>query len=179
MIEQAAPHASVIAIDPDLSNRVYVSSKASYTTRDFSRVRLRQKIEGPIVAFFDDHQNAYTRVLQAYSKGIKFLIFDDNYPPGYDDAGNRHLTLRDIFEMPIHSDKANRLKPLIKNYFIMPQIVGTTATFTDKRTLTRLPALWKTLDDVDISLRKEMEIFYNDSPSYRWTTFVELNEKAQ
>jgi len=36
MIGQAAPDAKIIAIDPDLTKRIYVSKNATYRTGDFS-----------------------------------------------------------------------------------------------------------------------------------------------
>ncbi len=55
MIEQAAPDAKIIAIDPDVSSRIYHSSRATYTTTDFSQLQLDENVKGPIVCFFDDH----------------------------------------------------------------------------------------------------------------------------
>ena len=175
MIDQAVPDAEYIAIDPVLKKRVYYSKRATYVTKDFAWVSPDIYKKGTVVAFFDDHQDAFLRVLQASEKGIKHLIFDDNYPPGTGD-GKPHLTLATCFALEQHMEKANILKKLIKRYYILPQVVGTTASNLSwlQTTFTNIPSIWKTLDDVDLFLREDMRVFSDDSMWYRWMTYVEL-----
>jgi len=199
IIEQAAPHAKVIALDPCLGKLQYRSPKAVYLSDDFAALPLDFRFEQPVVCFFDDHQDAFERVLQAHGKGIKYLIFDDNYPPGWDDSMQPHLTLRGCFEMKQHKEKAEALKKLIKRYYIAPQVVGKTAGgfICEQRAcpyffylqagewpsiwqglekirpeaLENLPSIWQRPEDLPL---KEMEIFAQDAPYYRWMTYVEL-----
>ncbi len=174
-IEQAVPEAEIICMDPDLTNRIYISQDAFYTTTDFSEYEFDLPEGKPVVAFFDDHINAYDRVLQCSVKGIKHIIFDDNYAPGFDDCVPGHLTLRDCFEMGEHRGKAAVLKHIIKRYAITPQIVGRMVKyFPNSKADSNQPALWKTLNEIDPSIRNRMKVFYNDGARYRWLTYVEL-----
>jgi hypothetical protein len=176
VIEQAAPDAKIISIDPHLNARFYFSNRAKYLTQDFSLLDLQDQKDERILCFFDDHQNAYERVVQAYKKGVKYLIFDDNYPIGYDDnLSNPHLTLRNIFESKVHSAKANLLKMIVKKYCIMPQIIAKPVCFTDGRCIQQVPAIWQSLNELPVEMRDSMRPFYNDATGYRWTTFVELH----
>jgi len=174
MIEQAVPHAQIISIDPELQNRVYISPNASYTSEDFQKLDLHTTLNNEVrstVCFFDDHQNAFERVLQCREKGIKHLIFDDNYPPGFcDNRIDPHLSLRKCFEMQEHCEKAEVLKQIIKQYFIMPPIIEKVIWFTD----CVIPALWQSLEDIEMSKQEKMRIFEEDSHSYRWMTYLEL-----
>lgn len=179
MIEQAAPNAKIIAIDPEPKPREkkYISAKAQYLMEDFSQLVLDKNQAGPIAAFFDDHQNAFERVMQAYNKGIKYLIFDDNYPAFNYPHTQSHLTLSDCFELEEHKDKAEILKRVVKLYYIMPQIVGKTVrneSDSHKIEINNIPAIWSSLKEIDPSLQKAMKIFYKDSPAYQYITYVEL-----
>jgi hypothetical protein len=175
VIEQAAPDAKIISIDPDLNARFYFSKRAQYMTQDFSLLNLQDQRDEKVLCFFDDHQNAYDRVVQAYKKGVKYLVFDDNYPTGYDDnLSNPHLTLRNVFEMKMHTPKATFLRMIIKKYCIMPQIIAKPVCFTDGRCIPRVPAIWESLDELPVEMRNTMRLFNNDGSGYRWITFVEL-----
>ncbi len=112
--------------------------------------------------------------MQAHEKGIKYLIFDDNYP-ACTDHEIYHLTLSNCFEMERFKDKAEVLKKVIKHYYIMPQIIGKTSNHpVCAKLATNLPAIWRSLEEVDGSIREKMRIFSDDSPEYRWITYVEL-----
>ncbi len=174
MIDQAAPHAKYIAIDPELDRRVYHSKRATYFTTDFAYLSL--DTQGPVVAFFDDHQDAFRRVLQAAEKGVKHLIFDDNYPPDAGD-GTPHFTLASCFALEDYREEADVLRTFIKSYHVFPQVIGSTATHLAwiKNTFTDIPALWKNLHEVDPLFREQMRVFSDDSVWYRWMTYVELH----
>jgi len=80
LLEQACPKATLVCLDPDLDKREYISDRAVYSTRDFSEQDWAQ-ISSRSLVFFDDHQNAYTRLQQCKWFGFKHVIFEDNYPP--------------------------------------------------------------------------------------------------
>lgn len=173
-IEQAVPQADIVAIDPELHHISYKSKNARYTTTDFSLLEIPET-SGPIVCFFDDHINDFDRVLQAYKKGIKYLIFDDNYG-ACDTSEIYHLTISNCFEMEQFKEKADILKQIIKHYWIMPQIIGKTSNHPAcTKVTTNLPAIWASISEVDSSIREEMRIFAHDSEEYRWITYVELH----
>lgn len=182
LLEKAAPKAQLISIDPHLQNREYISSSAYYTFIDFNyihfepreesvlKLTLPEKYKRKMLSFFDDHINAYDRVLQAHQKGVKYLIFDDNYPH---ELNSSHLTLQECFNLPRYQSKAEVLKRYIKHYYILPQIIGTWAK-TSKGETHHLPCLFKDLKDIDPTLQSTMRIFADDAYSYRWTTYIEL-----
>ena len=81
LIEQALPKAQLICFDVDFSNFIYKSEKAEYIQGDvkyynWNKCNDREKI----LFFFDDHQNAFDRIIWAKHNGFKHFIFEDNYP---------------------------------------------------------------------------------------------------
>ncbi len=92
LIEQAAPLAEIVAIDPRPESRVYTSRRARYETTDFARLDWSQADVGEAFVFFDDHQNAYERLKEMHWLGFRHAIFEDNYPCGEGDFYSlRHL----------------------------------------------------------------------------------------
>jgi hypothetical protein len=85
LIEQAAPQAEIVAIDPRPESRVYTSRRARYETTDFARLDWSQADVGEAVVFFDDHQNTYERLKEMHWLGFRHAIFEDNYPCGEGD----------------------------------------------------------------------------------------------
>ena len=86
LLERACPDARLVSIDLDLSRRAYISPKATYVDRDFSTLDWTAIVPERTLAFFDDHQNAYTRLQQCLWFGFKHTIFEDNYPPSQGDC---------------------------------------------------------------------------------------------
>ena len=86
LIEKTLPKAKVLAIDINLKSRTYISKSKNvkYSNIDFSGHNF-QKIPKNSLVFFDDHQNFYKRLQEAYFFGFKHIIFEDNYPPGKGD----------------------------------------------------------------------------------------------
>lgn len=78
-IEQACPTAKIYCIDVDYSNIEYKSLKATYLNDDFACHRWDSIDKNNTVIFFDDHQNALTRLMQMKWMGFSKAIFDDNY----------------------------------------------------------------------------------------------------
>ncbi len=184
LIEQAVPNAQLICIDPNLKRLVYKSVKAKYFTQDFSLLKFDSLAHKKVLCFFDDHQNAYLRVLQAYNFGFKYLVFDDNYPFPFGTYEHGHLTLRHCFEMEEHKAKAEELRSLIKFYCIMPQIFECPAIVEagqcmknaaiEDRAVLDFPVIWKNLSSIDYDLRDAMMIFWQEAATYRWMTYIEL-----
>jgi hypothetical protein len=86
LLEQACPDARIISIDLDLSLRQYISDRAQYSDVDFSAHDWTGIDPDKTLVFFDDHQNAYTRVQQCWWFGFRHVIFEDNYPPSQGDC---------------------------------------------------------------------------------------------
>lgn len=86
LIEKTLPKAKVLSIDINLKSRSYISKSRNvkYSDLDFSSQNF-EKIPKNSLVFFDDHQNCYKRLQEAYFFGFKHVIFEDNYPPGIGD----------------------------------------------------------------------------------------------
>lgn len=93
MLEQACPHASIYSMDLNLSKREYISQNVTYYENDFTEVDWSDINPSTTLAFFDDHQNAYSRLQLCKWYGIRHIIFEDNYPSGEGDF----YTLKKIF----------------------------------------------------------------------------------
>jgi hypothetical protein len=86
LFEQACPAAELHCIDIDLSRLQYRSNRATYYNRDFSTIDWSNVSKNETALFFDDHQNAYQRVMTAKWFGFSHLLFEDNYPPSRGDC---------------------------------------------------------------------------------------------
>ena len=95
LIEKALPDAEILSIDLDLNQREYISNKAKYSNLDF-KYHDFSKIPEDTLVFFDDHQPHLDRIRQANFFGIKNIILEDNYPPGYGDFPTVKYTYSNI-----------------------------------------------------------------------------------
>lgn len=160
ILEQAAPNATIISIDPSLHFRNYISKRVTYHSQDFSQIDFGDIADMNALVFFDDHCDAPSRVIQAHSKGFQYLIFDDNYPSNK----GGHCTLQECFLKD--TDRAHLLSSLIKQYVILPQISG--------GKMVRLPSGYFSAESLSLVLSAKLDIFRQESSSYRWPTYIEL-----
>ena len=87
MLRQAAPNAQLIFIDPGPSLRwkdnhsdtVYMTKKNFKDFKNFDWASLNLDFDRTLI-YFDDHQSGLVRTLQAYNRGFRYIMFDDNYP---------------------------------------------------------------------------------------------------
>jgi hypothetical protein len=88
LIEQASPESQIICIDPVWDWIAYKSDKAHYLKEDFAQINWHtwNLPKDQTVLFFDDHQNAFQRILTAQKFGFQHLIFEDNYPASRGDC---------------------------------------------------------------------------------------------
>jgi hypothetical protein len=151
LIEQACPNSRIISIDPNLHYRSYISSRAEYTTTDFNKLNWKQILNNKTtLAFIDDHQDNFKRLEHAHKHGIKYMIFEDNYPTNHGDV----LSLKKI---------------LSNNYHILD--VG------GVRTKHQIPVLYKSRV-LQMCEYNECPPIYLDSIKTRWNnTFAEHNCK--
>ncbi|MEN9577976.1 MAG: hypothetical protein RJA70_985 [Pseudomonadota bacterium] len=110
LLEQACPAARIVAIDPNLTVREYVSPRVSYHTTDFSALDWSGLRGRPVLAFFDDHQNAYTRLQQCAWFGLRDVIFEDNYPAGRGDCYSLKKALAGAGFQPAGAKSPRRAK---------------------------------------------------------------------
>lgn len=86
LIEMAAPGARIVCLDPRPDLREYTSARATYLTDDFAMVDWSEVDAEDSLCFFDDHQNAYSRLMEMRWWGFRRAIFEDNFPPGQGDS---------------------------------------------------------------------------------------------
>jgi hypothetical protein len=81
LLEQACPDASIHGFDPDLG---YVNEslyrKAVFHESDWIGYDFPEPIDDHTLVFFDCHVNHATRIIEAHSRGVRHLVFDDNLP---------------------------------------------------------------------------------------------------
>ena len=107
LIENAVPDARIISLDVNLDYRQYISDNVIYYEKDFSKVNwdiIDKKTE--TVLFFDDHQNAFKRIIQAKKHGFKHLLFEDNYPASQGDCYSLKKAFLGCGFTPIESNKS-------------------------------------------------------------------------
>jgi hypothetical protein len=173
LLEQADPDARVVAIDPALNRRKYISQAADYRHTDFGEQRWHLDPATTLV-FFDDHQNALRRVAECARFGFRHLLFDDNYP---ELCGRRHLTLEACltgssatgYSLPVNADSA--LCAAIRTYQVLPPIAPHSEPVTvDRSRIEGTPLMAETTGN--------LSIYAADMPTYRWTTYVEIDPAA-
>lgn len=81
LFRQACPQAEIHLFDIDFSNLVFFDPAATYHECDWSKVAMPTAADGRrSIAFFDDHINQARRLREAYNRGFRLLLFDDNFP---------------------------------------------------------------------------------------------------
>ena len=79
LFKTACPKSKVLSFDPCPEYRTYTTKGVEYYDYDFSRHNWINLPSNSLI-FFDDHQNAYTRLQQCKWFGFQNVIFEDNYP---------------------------------------------------------------------------------------------------
>lgn len=117
LIEKVLPKTKLLCIDPDLSNREYISKKAKYSKIDFTEQDF-SKIPKNSLVFFDDHQHAMERLIYAKWFNFKHVIFEDNYSwPEGDFYTIRKTILGTGFVRPRTKLKLLRILKILKSIF--------------------------------------------------------------
>lgn len=114
LIERTCPDAILHCIDPRLDQLEYESKKATYYDRDFDVIDFSWVNPEQTLCFFDDHQNALSRVMSMKWKGLKHAIFEDNYPAGHGDC----YSLKKIFMESGHVSDYRGLKGRAKKILL-------------------------------------------------------------
>ena len=162
LIEVALPAAEIVCFDPNRSIRQYASPKAMYPRGDFAAYRLSGiAAGGQILAFFDDHQDAVKRVVQARKKGIRHLVFDDNYPVGA--GGHRSLA----HALAQGGAAARYLEAVIEQYQVFPPLFAYEQPVTAERARIGIAPL-------DLPGLPSSRLPYKDMSAYRWMTYARL-----
>lgn len=112
LIRKTLPNARICSIDIDLSLRQFIDETVDYLNSDFSENNFKG-LDNSLL-FLDDHINHYERIKDAYFKGIKNIILEDNYMPL--DNKSDFYTLNHIINKSDFIHKPSVLS-LLKTYF--------------------------------------------------------------
>tara|TARA_B100000282_G_scaffold295225_1_gene274006 strand:- start:76 stop:819 length:744 start_codon:yes stop_codon:yes gene_type:complete len=169
--EQACPDAKILCLDP-FPKEIYKSPNAQYIKSDFTTVDWTEMPKDDCLAFFDDHQNALERIMQCKKDGFKYVMFEDNYPPGQGDCMSlkKALSQDEKHEILPGLSTYDYLKNIIDVYYEMPPI------FDIQTNRWGLP--WNTYGSNKPLLTNVSEqyhkVYYDDMSQYTWINYVEL-----
>lgn len=166
LIEQTLPDVKIICFDPNRKIREYESPNAEYPRGDFTKYRFPKFDADKALIFFDDHQDAVKRVVHARRKGFKHLVFDDNYAVG---AGAHRSVAHALAE---NDNSTGYLTTVIESYQIFPPMFPYDEPITGEKIKIQTPAL-------DLPDDEAYQIFKDHMASYRWMTYVKLNDTAK
>lgn len=147
LFEQACPDAAILGFDINLGNLEYKKGKVIFHQQDWSEYQLGNIDSEKSLVFFDCHVNHAKRILEAYDRGFRHLLFDDNPPiyklygyglPGFPTANMINTGLG--IELPevswcwqgkyikykINKDYVKKASELIKVHEVFPDVGGPT-----------------------------------------------------
>jgi hypothetical protein len=79
LLRQASPAAEIHSFDVDFGNLVHRDADAVLHECDWSEIELPAADGAESLAFFDDHISHARRIGEAYDRGFRRLLFDDNF----------------------------------------------------------------------------------------------------
>lgn len=195
-IRQTLPRAYIFCFDPmeprykdSFPMTTYFTGKDFIDFNTFQPEKYNITLDNTL-CFFDDHINAPQRLMQTRTKGIKYALFNDNYPVN---CGG-HLTLKHVMTTQQHNDdryslfgQRNEYKEWtdthIESIVEFPNIIGNSVetgegSFPTESlfpTIQDLIAIYTTDDETQQSLPPHnIELFDTQSQRYRWNTFIKL-----
>ena len=175
LIRNTLPECEIICLDPEIKKDIAFVDKSKKTTYycgsdfiDFSQLE-KNKISTNSLIFFDDHVNAFERVIQCYEKQCKLVFFNDNYPVG---CGS-HLTIEHVLGMDERFEGLNDthrsfLQSIVSSKHTFPNICR-----TQIKTGEGVFDCESIYDESD--LPDQLDIFSKEGSMYRWNTLIELN----
>lgn len=75
-----APDASVFSFDIDMSRLRHRDPRVKYYCMDWMQSDWRRVPTGEALCFFDDHVDQARRLTEAHARGLRYLVFDDDFP---------------------------------------------------------------------------------------------------
>ncbi len=78
LFRQACPSAEIHCFDITLDHLVHRESDIDYHAMDWSEFEIKAESAEESLCYFDDHTNQARRVREAYERGFRTLLFDDN-----------------------------------------------------------------------------------------------------
>lgn len=172
---EKASNAKIISFDINLNNLQYRSDRATYLQQDIMTSNIDDYIKDyhpdDILIFLDDHQDFNKRLGFFLDKGIKHIIYEDNYPPEHGDC----LSVKKIISGDRQIEESNREKIIdcIEHYEESPPLFDSEKNrFGESWYLyeTRKPLL-------DCDLKEKYLQFYNDRLGYTWLAYIRLKNR--
>lgn len=121
LIDSILPNIDLHCLDPVLMMplnlpKCYRSSRAGYSTQDFSCCNFGLDPSAQNCAIFDDHQNVVPRIEQSLRHGIQHVLLDDNQ---YEDT--YHISITHLIK---HNDSIlPDLFSWIEEYYLFPPLI--------------------------------------------------------
>ena len=163
LLENACPDAKLISIDINLSNRAYTSDRATYYETDFSQIDFREIPVESTLAFFDDHQNSYVRLMQCKWLGIKDVIFEDNYPHCQGDVYSLKKAFSGMGFEPLNSSVESPASYFDRIRRLIGSCLGITPiALTPQYSQVNVPAN----DQDSAMLKRNLDIYYDFPPVF-------------
>lgn len=79
-LQKASEKSKIYCFDLNFKNLEFKSPSINYIEEDWGSYNFIEKASKGDLCFFDDHVNQALRIVQAYEKGFKTIIFDDAPP---------------------------------------------------------------------------------------------------
>lgn len=117
VIKRAAPKSKVYSFDIRLDRRVHIEDSVTYIENDWSTYDIQET--GKTVCLFDDHVDHSKRIQEAYNRGFKTLIFDDDFP--LEELKNRNAPPVPTIKMLLGDKKKYESSNLILDYVPLPK----------------------------------------------------------
>jgi hypothetical protein len=185
LLERAAPEANLYCIDPEPASLVYRSPHAQYFTRDFSELSWDLPRDRTLL-FFDDHQDALARIVDAERRGFIHIVFEDNYPVGQGDCyslkkafmGEPPPAPHGLAQRAWHTisrrrpaDAARYLEETLETYFeFPPPRLADTTRWGDAWTEERYPTPAPLFDGAS----EPNDPFVAEAQAYNWICYARL-----
>ena len=78
LLRQACPDADMHCFDISLQHLIHRESNIHYHEMDWSEFDIQAAGADESLCYFDDHTNQARRIREAYERGFRILLFDDN-----------------------------------------------------------------------------------------------------
>lgn len=168
--EKACPDSSIICIDPYLDNIRYTSPNAQYTKVDFSNINWNstEVIPSKTLCFFDDHQNAVSRLPVAKKYKFTDLMFEDNYPRGRGDC----VSLKTVLEEG--KEESSLVKDYLDTYYEFPPVVrGENTRWGDPWCNESYP----TYDALLTESNEDFKDYFEGYQNYTWICYARMKNE--
>ncbi len=179
LMEQACPNANIFSIDINLAQRIYISEKVTYFSKDFNMIDWSRLDTKNTLCFFDDHQNAYMRLQQMKWMGFDKAMFEDNYPISQGDCysckkvlSECGLVINGKTEIEANSSHSKYFCSNIKTYTTFPPLFKNEKTrWGDDWDMESYPTPRSVFDEKDA---EKYKLLKDEAYGYTWICYVEL-----